>query len=238
VTVAALYVDEKGCYAGLPDVEVWGVTRDARKYAGPWPVVAHPPCARWCRLAGLVEKRWGHKRGEDDGCFAAALAAVRQYGGVLEHPAYSDAWPTFMLPEPPNSGGWVRGICGGWSCHVEQNSYGHVAKKATWLYAFGIEALPSLRWGHVADQEVKALVSWCGNRVRSGEARPRVGKAAAAATPVLFRDELLGIARSVRHRGKDGERVVEDMSKRQRSATPPQFRDVLLDLARTAKGGS
>lgn len=220
MTVAALYVATGGAYFGLPDVEPWDVRRDARLYAGPHPVVAHPPCARWCRLAGLVEKRWGHKKGEDGGTFAAALASVRAWGGVLEHPAYSDAWPAFLLPAPPNSGGWVRGLCGGWACHVEQSRYGHVAKKATWLYAFGVEPLPSLRWGHVADQQAQALVSWCGNRVRSGESRPRVGKAAAA-TPVEFRDELLSMARSVRHRGKDGERVVEDMSKRQRSATPP-----------------
>lgn len=129
-----------------------------------------------------------------------------------------------MLPEPPNSGGWVKGLCGGWSCHVEQHRYGHVAKKATWLYAFGVSELPSLRWGHVADQEVKALVSWCGNRVRSGESRPRVGKAAAAATPLLFRDELLGIARSARHRGKDGERVVEDMRPGARGCRPMSAR--------------
>jgi hypothetical protein len=143
-----------------------------------------------------VEARWGHKRGEDGGCFASALRSVRKYGGVLEHPAYSDAWSAFDLPNPPRKGGWVRGICGGWSCHVEQGRYGHVAKKATWLYAFGVSDLPSLRWGHVADQKSQALVSWCANRTRSGETRPRVGKAAAA-TPHSFRDVLLGIARSV-----------------------------------------
>lgn len=195
--IAALFVDPKGCYAGLPGVEVWDEARDARKYAGPWPVVCHPPCSRWCRLAGLVEARWGHKRGEDGGCFASALKSVRTYGGVLEHPAYSDAWAHFYLPAPPRHGGWVRGICGGWSCHVEQSRYGHPAKKATWLYAFGVE-LPELRWGFPPDQQSEALVSWCGNRVKSGETRRRVGKAAAAATPVAFRDLLLGIARSAR----------------------------------------
>lgn len=46
------------------------------------------------------------------------------------------------------------------------------------------------------DASADALVSWCGNRVASGERRPRVGKRAAAATPPAFRDELLAIARS------------------------------------------
>jgi hypothetical protein len=46
--IAALYVAQNGCYYGLPGVEPWGLPdRDAREYAGPWPVVAHPPCARW-----------------------------------------------------------------------------------------------------------------------------------------------------------------------------------------------
>lgn len=196
MTVAALFVETGGHYFGLEGVDPWDVTRDARNYAGPWPVVAHPPCSRWCRLAGLVEARWGHKRGDDGGCFASALASVRRWGGVLEHPAYSDAWDAFDLPTPPTGGGWVRGICGGWSCYVEQARYGHDAKKATWLYAFELVP-PPMRWGHVAVRDVRALVSWCGNRVRSGENRPRVGKAAAARTPVEFRDALLAIARSV-----------------------------------------
>jgi hypothetical protein len=199
MTVAALYVDPQGIYSTFPDVELWDEARDARTYAGPHPVVAHPPCSRWCRLAGLVEARWGHKRGEDGGAFEAALASVRQWGGVLEHPAYSDAWLTFDLPPPPTEG-WQRGICGGWSCHVEQSRYGHVAKKATWLYAYGADAPPSLRWGSTHDREL-GLVSWCGNRVKTthadGRKRQQVGKARAAATPPEFAAVLLGIARSV-----------------------------------------
>lgn len=195
-TVAALFVQSGGAYFGLPDVEPWDVRRNAMLYDGPHPVVAHPPCARWCRLAGLVEARWGHKRGEDGGLFASALASVRRWGGVLEHPAWSDAWGAFGLPVPPIHGGWVGDLWGGWSCHVEQGRYGHPAKKATWLYAFGVppRLLPELRWGHDPDARSKALVSWCGNRVAVGEKRPRVGKAAAAATPPGFRAVLIGIA--------------------------------------------
>ena len=84
--VAALYIDPTGCYAGLPDVDCWPASRDARLYGGPHPVVAHPPCARWSVLAGLCEAVHGIPRREDGGCFAAALASVRNYGGVLEHP--------------------------------------------------------------------------------------------------------------------------------------------------------
>ena len=195
--IAALFVETNGCYFGLPGVDPWDAKRDARLYAGPWPVVAHPPCARWCRLAGLVEALWGHKRGEDDGCFASALASVRRWGGVLEHPAYSDAWAAFYLPVPARHGGWQRGICGGWSCHVEQGRYGHPAKKATWLYAFGVQPA-ALRWGFEADQRSAAWVSWCGNRTgRNGKDRPRVGKATASRTPTEFRDALVSIAASV-----------------------------------------
>lgn len=196
MNVAVLFAEPEGVYSGLMGVDVWDASRDARLYAGPDPVVAHPPCARWCRLAGLVEKRWGHKAGEDDGCFEAALAAVHLYSGVLEHPAFSKAWPAYGLPEPAPEG-WRRGFCGGWSCHVEQGRYGHPAKKATWLYAFGTD-LPTLRWGATPDQESEALVSWCGNKVKRNPGRPRLSSREASATPEEFRDILLGMARSAK----------------------------------------
>jgi len=195
--VAALYVAKGGCYYGLPNVDPWDEARDARLYTGPWPVVAHPPCARWCRLAGLVEARWGHKRGADGGCFVSALASVRQWGGVLEHPAYSDAWPAFGLPVPFSAGGWTADLFGGFSCHVEQGRYGHPAKKATWLYVVGVE-LPEFRWGTSHNGQSSALVSWCGNHTKAFDKRPRVGKKKAAETPVPFRDVLIAMAESVR----------------------------------------
>jgi hypothetical protein len=200
--VAALFVERRGPYAGIPGVDLWDEARDARLYDGPWPVVAHPPCSRWCRLAGLVEARWGHKRGDDGGCFASALASVRRWGGVLEHPAYSDAWEAHGLARPPASGGWVQADgFGGWTCYVEQGKYGHMAKKATWLYACST-ALPDLKWGRQLDRQM-GLVSWCGNRVASDEKRPRLSKRAASRTPDSFRDALLSIARSAQGYGAE-----------------------------------
>lgn len=119
---------------------------------------------------------------------------------MLEHPAFSDAWAAFGLARPKTGSGWQRANCGGWSCYIEQGRYGHPAKKATWLYAYGVE-LPSLKWGHVADSEGKALVSWCGNHVSSLHARrARVGKKVASRTPMEFRDVLISTAESASRR--------------------------------------
>jgi hypothetical protein len=193
--IAALFVERGGVYYGLPDVDPWDEERDARQYSGPWPVVAHPPCTAWCRLAGLVEARWGHKKGEDGGCFDSALESVRRFGGVLEHPAHSDAFKAFSLPIPQRGGGWSRGLCGGWSCYVEQGRYGHGARKGTWLYSFGVP-LQALRFGWSKDNGGKAVVSNCGNRIPLDGSRVRLIKKEAARTPLEFRDALLSIARS------------------------------------------
>lgn len=194
MTVAALYVEKNGIYYGLPDVDPWDEERDARKYAGPWPVVAHPPCNRWCRFAKGIEKVHGYKVGDDGGCFEAALNAVRTYGGVLEHPAHSLAWPKFELPVPSKGAGWVTNIGGGWSAYVEQGRYGHPMRKATWLYA---TTTTELRWGHQPDSVLQQF-KW-GHRADKPEHdrnRPRVD-GLHSVTPLAFRDVLLDMARSV-----------------------------------------
>lgn len=207
--VAALYVEPDGVYADCDAVELWDEQRDARTYAGPHPVIAHPPCARWSRFAGFTEARFGLKRGDDGGCFEAALDAVRTYGGVLEHPCYSAAFARYGLPKPQVVEGWTAGICGGWSCYVEQGRYGHPVKKGTWLYAYGVELI-DLRWGFTPDAEgLQPNGEWGGmdawrdrsgrhawERALQGEYMGYRGKAIRSMTPPDFRDDLLTIARS------------------------------------------
>lgn len=210
--IAALYVDPKGVYAGLDDVEVWDEARDARLYAGPWPVVAHPPCARWSRLAGFTEYRFGLKRGQDGGCFEAAYRAVRTWGGVLEHPAYTDAFKRFGLPRPVVRQGWTLAFDGGASCYVEQGRYGLPVKKATWLYAYGVE-LCDLRWGYTSDgdgDDVGGMDAW----------RDRFGARRAAWEASTESHYENGVRHRPSHLG-------------QHSRTPPAFRDVLLEMARS-----
>ena len=36
------------------------------------------PCDRWCQMAPVNQARYGHRVGDDGGCFAAALEAVRR----------------------------------------------------------------------------------------------------------------------------------------------------------------
>lgn len=193
--IAALYVEPDGPYAGLEGVEVWDEQRDARGYAGPWPVVAHPPCPRWCALAPLVASLGGRAVGEDDGCFEAALAAVRRFGGVLEHPAYSLAWPRFGLPRPASRVGWTQSLLEpGWTCELDQAAYGHRARKRTWLYYVG-PAPPALDW-RAMRRAARVAGLWHHPR---GAYVPkedrRVRPAEASRTPEPFRDALLGLAR-------------------------------------------
>jgi hypothetical protein len=85
--IAALYVHTGGVYFGLEGVDPWDETRDARLYAGPHPVVAHPPCERWGRYwGGGPSVKVPKAKGDDAGCFAAALEAVRCWDGTVEIP--------------------------------------------------------------------------------------------------------------------------------------------------------
>lgn len=202
-TVAALYVEPEGTYADAPDVDLWTEARDARLYRGPFPVVAHPPCQRWGRYRhGSPCKPHTHILGDDGGCFAAALADVRMWSGVLEHPADSHVWSYFGLAKPPRSGGWVAADDrDGWTCYVEQGHYGHMARKGTWLYSCKT-ALPELRWGP-CEQRIHpvALERYGYEKARRIDVLAMVGgkrkTAIRNATPPEFRDVLLSIARSV-----------------------------------------
>jgi hypothetical protein len=204
--IAALYVAPNGNYINVPGVDPWCEMRDARLYSGPYPVVAHPPCQRWGKMwfgQPLTVKKTGQRKilGDDGGCFKAALSAVRQWGGVLEHPAGSHAWAYFGLARPPRSGGWVQADnLGCWTCCVEQGRYGHYARKPTWLIACHTE-LPELDWGESEPRYDPAVIERMGLKraKRLGEVGARGGgkdSAPRIGTPEPFRDLMISIART------------------------------------------
>lgn len=209
-TIAALFVEGTGAYADLFGeegviVDVWDRFRDARRYDGPHCVIAHPPCARWGRYwFGGPNAKERRALGDDGGCFESALRSVRRFGGVLEHPEGSQAWPHFGLVRPPRAGGWIQADDnGGMTCCVEQGHYGHRARKATWLYAHSNAPLPELAWGPSS-----ATHRIDGNGFHTAEERARkkatapkfrrMGARERAATPPAFRSILVGIATRAR----------------------------------------
>lgn len=128
--IAALYVDAKhGPYPAL-GVDCWGLDRDATRYGGPGPVIAHPPCGPW--------GRYHQKSHEDPGLAVTAVSQVRRFGGVLEHPKDSKLWAACGMPPP----GHFPDEWGGWTILVRQIDWGHRAEKPTWLYLVGCRVPP------------------------------------------------------------------------------------------------
>lgn len=161
--VAALYVDEAGPYMDHPDVDAWPASRDARLYAGPWPVIAHPPCGPWGKLKAFCTK-------QDASLGPLAVDQVRRWGGILEHPVGSSLWWHCRLPPP----GGLPDAWGGWTLRAEQCRWGHRAEKDTLFYMVGVDPhdviVPALqgRRGRVVEHMGKperrltppALVEW------------------------------------------------------------------------------
>lgn len=191
--IAALFVATNGVYFGLPNVDPWDIARDARSYAGPHPVVAHPPCQLWVNMAAVNWKRYRREKpawypgGNDGGCFESALTSVRRWGGVLEHPAGTHAWKCFGLQRPERDG-WNADTArpSEWTCEVWQSAYGHKARKRTWLIYVG-ENPPELNWSRLPGTH---QVGWF-DRVK-----PSLSKREASATPPAFRDTLVNLADS------------------------------------------
>lgn len=198
--IAALYVLKNGPYSNIKGIDPWDEKRDARLYKGPHPVIAHPPCERWGRYWGGGPMLHGTKRqklkGDDDGCFAHALWAVRTFGGILEHPEGSSAWSWFGLRKPHQKGGWhLADDFNGWTCCVAQGNYGHRAQKLTWLYA-NLKKYPPLKWGKTPgkmriDKEFHSKEERA-RAIKTGVCQ-RLSKRQRAETPVLFRNMLIAL---------------------------------------------
>lgn len=189
--IAALFVDHKGPYKDFPEVDLWDIDRDARCYRGPWPVIAHPPCARWGKLAPVNHKRWGTPIGEDGGCFVMAYSLVKRYGGVLEHPKDSIAFKRYI--RKPKSGPWQKISDREWIGEVWQSDYGHLATKKTWLYYVGDNPPEQHLMEHKrGEYQVGGGVNGNNNR------KPRLKDSLNHITPKPFAEYLVRLAKGSR----------------------------------------
>lgn len=177
--IAALFVRRDSIYKTMPNVDAWDIDRDARRWPGGCPLVAHPPCRAWGRLRQFALPR------EDEKALAPwAVEQVRTWGGIVEHPESSSLWPALNLPAPGQ-----RDAHGGWTLPIHQHWFGHRAEKSTFLYIVGVEprdmpAMP-LHMGRATH---------CIRPTKSYPRLPSVTKAEREHTPPLLAEWLVATA--------------------------------------------
>lgn len=189
--VAVLFARADSVYKTIPGCDVWDISRDARKWPGGAPVVAHPPCRAWGRLRAFAKPR------PDEKDLARwAVAQVREWGGVLEHPESSTLWADQDLPKAEDRDGH-----GGWTLPIHQWWFGHRAQKRTWLYIVGLEPR------ELPDFPLRLVLSDCrirldkrradGTHIRKGDAdyQPILGDAEREHTPPELAHWLVNVAR-------------------------------------------
>lgn len=129
--IAVLFARPDSVYKSIPGCDVWDAERDALKWPGGAALVAHPPCRAWGRLRAFANTRPGEKH-----LALWAVAQVRQWGGVLEHPFKSTLW---LASEPPLPLPGEIDEFGGWTLALPQLWFGHAAEKATCFYIVGLD---------------------------------------------------------------------------------------------------
>lgn len=186
--VAILFARADSVYKTLPGCDVYDIDRDARTWPGGCPVVAHPPCRAWGSL-----RHFAKPRPHEKDLAPWAVEQVRQFGGVLEHPAASSLFPHMGMPLGNRIDAW-----GGFTMPVWQSWFGHRADKATRLYIVGIgprdvPAFP-LKLG------IATHVISPSHNIRAGDRnyRPQLRKPEREHTPIDLAAWLVDLARRVR----------------------------------------
>lgn len=186
-TVAILFARPDSVYKTLPGCDVWDAERDALNWPGGPSLVAHPPCRAWGRLRMFAKPRPGEKE-----LALWAVDQVRQWGGVLEHPASSLLWREKPLPKP----GTGFDEFGGFTIAVLQKWWGHRADKATWLYICGC-APKDIPPAPINLHESQFIVSSSLHRKGDPKWRPHLQPAEREHSPGAFAEWLVIIARVI-----------------------------------------
>lgn len=113
-------------------VELWDKGKDAIKFMGGMPAVAHPPCRLWGKLKGMTKLSTPEEKAERN-LGRHCVRMVLENGGVVEHPAGSDLFADMALP----AGGYANEK--GFTLEFTQRIFGHSMLKPTWIFFAGIE---------------------------------------------------------------------------------------------------
>lgn len=180
---AVLCARSDSVYKLIDGLDVFDSVRDARTWVGGCPVICHPPCAQWGRLA-----HFARVNSEEKQLALWCVEQVRRVGGVLEHPAFSSLWDVAGLPLP---GAGVDRF-GGFTYPISQSWFGHRAEKKTWLYVVGVPV-----------SSLPIIPLWLGDascvvatRRRTGS-RPEISKAEREHTPRALAEWCVELVRLV-----------------------------------------
>jgi len=173
--VTALFCRHDSIYRTFANVDVWDAQRDAQRWTGGSPIIAHPPCRLWSSLAHMSTAPTEEKE-----LTLWAVGQVRRWGGLLEHPQRSKIWK--ILPQPWKSDEY------GITVEMDQWHWGHPASKPTRLYICGATSLPEWPLRHGKPwKTVTGITGQPGRRCTDAERQ---------ATPKDFAAWLLRVARS------------------------------------------
>ncbi len=182
--IAVLFARSDSIYKGIPGCDVFDIDRDALTFSGGMPVIAHPPCRSWGRLAHMAKPRPGERE-----LAPWAVDQIRKWGGVLEHPVTSRLWKEKPLPGPGE-----RDQFGGFSIVVPQYWFGHRCEKMTSLYICGIEPSELPEIGFKLGEPEYVIMKSRNNHHR----KKVVDKPEREKTPEPFAHFLIDIARQCR----------------------------------------
>ena len=133
----ALFTRTDSIYKKKSHWDAYDQNRNALTYNGNNPVVCHPPCRTWGKLAHLASKA----KANESNLALWSIDKIRSVGGILEHPDGSKLFGKF-LPDVNT----FNDNFGGFTILVDQYDFGHVAHKMTKLYFCGLKhtQLPTL----------------------------------------------------------------------------------------------
>lgn len=85
--VAALFIDRHSAYKLIPGVDCWDARRDATRWPGGVPFVAHPNCRTWATLS-----RFSTADRNELALALICLAWALTGPAIIEHPRASRLW--------------------------------------------------------------------------------------------------------------------------------------------------
>ena len=181
--IAVLFARADSNYKAIPGCDVWDIERNALCWPGGVPVVAHPPCRSWASLRHCAKPREGEKE-----LAVWAVEQVRKFGGVIEHPVRSLLWPALNLPN-----GKIIDEHECFTLVIDQNWFGHRARKRTKLYICGCKKKDIPSFPIALGEATHTVGLWSGrDRARC---RPSISKAEFEHTPPALAQWLVDLAR-------------------------------------------